>query len=467
MSSIPDFVRLKNIPVDYIQQVETDLLEAVVNQEATDTTTGFCRFELQNKGILHSHSKLFLSLVPNATQAYFPLNVGVGALVERAVLKIGNQVLNEITDWQNLFAVKSSLIDNEMNKEREQYTTGRMINHKYVDRNENNELTTVNFDKYGIDNGREAKTDGVNIGKNLIPLKFALMEDASPATIAESPVYALDLSDLFPFLKSHELPLFMINAPVSIELHWSKKLDDRVVVGRNASAGQAFTIDNNELKFCADYIFYGATDEMARYAEENKNMEFQFQDYRLAKTSATQAQLKEGIVSNLGMANRFVSRVIHTFAMDGEGDNSMLNRYGCETPVQNASSITGAISYNLRYNDRFEFSSDLTNPARIFNNFIASEGVPFVSRTEYSNEQGGLTAYETYGGRDQNNEQSGLRGKFGFIGTRLTGGRVGVKGIELHLKMDEVQAFTHTIRSYCEYIRVARLSNGLIEVYNV
>ena len=61
MSSIPDFVRLKNIPVDYIQQVETDLLEAVVNQEATDTTTGFCRFELQNKGILHSHSKLFLS----------------------------------------------------------------------------------------------------------------------------------------------------------------------------------------------------------------------------------------------------------------------------------------------------------------------------------------------------------------------------------------------------------------------
>ena len=138
-----------------------------------------------------------------------------------------------------------------------------------------------------------------------------------------------------------------------------------------------------------------------------------------------------------------------------------------ETAIQNASSITGAISYNLRYNDRFEFSSDLSNPARIFNNFVASEGVPFVSRAEYSNEQGGITAYETYAGTDQSNIQSGIRGKFGFIGTRLTGGRVGVKGIELHLKMDEVQAFTHTIRSYCEYMRVARLSNGLIEVYNV
>ena len=64
MSVVPDLIRLSQVPINYEQEIQTDLLEPVVQQEATATGTGFCRFDLQQKGFLHSQSKIFISLVP-------------------------------------------------------------------------------------------------------------------------------------------------------------------------------------------------------------------------------------------------------------------------------------------------------------------------------------------------------------------------------------------------------------------
>ena len=50
MSVVPDLLRLKNIPANLQQNVETDLLETSTFQEATTTTGGFARFDLQKKG---------------------------------------------------------------------------------------------------------------------------------------------------------------------------------------------------------------------------------------------------------------------------------------------------------------------------------------------------------------------------------------------------------------------------------
>ena len=51
-NDIPDFVQLSKIPVNYDQQLETDLLEPVVFNQGSPTQDGFCRFTLQNKGFL-------------------------------------------------------------------------------------------------------------------------------------------------------------------------------------------------------------------------------------------------------------------------------------------------------------------------------------------------------------------------------------------------------------------------------
>jgi hypothetical protein len=180
----------------------------------------------------------------------------------------------------------------------------------------------------------------------------------------------------------------------------------------------------------------------------------------------------------------------------------------------------GDIAYNVRYNDRYEFASDVTNTARLFSQLTDSESVPFVTRAEYAGDSVLITP-NTFEGRSQ---VSFLDNKFFYISTRLTGGRVGTKGIEIHLNATDFKTveaaataitalvvgktyeitsvgnsdFTLTagasantvgtifratavgvgtgtasgvtgptsMRSYSEYLRIARLRDGQLDVSN-
>ncbi len=454
---IPDFVRLGAIPVDYVQQVETDLLEPVVQQNGSLGRTGFCRFTLQNKGFLHSHSKLFVGLIPNATNndAFLPLNVGIGSVVQRAVLKVGNQVINEITDWAQLHAVKSALIPNELNKEREQYMSGRVINHGFRYTAENYNLAPT----MGIANGREYDAVGTNLQQPL----WAQMDGRDATTRRTSPVYSIDLSDLFPFLKTHQLPLYMIDQPVNIELTWAQPNSHRVCVNNGDTTNLNYDIDNTELKFAADYIFYGASDEMERYAEENKDLSFSFVDYR-SNVATIDSTAPVTVVRNVGMANRMVTRLLTVFNRDALTDKTMLNRYSSLGPSISGTGVIGDVAYNVRYNDRYEYASDVTNTARLFSQLTDSESVPFVAKCEYAGNNDILTA-NTWEGFAQAGD---LANRFFYIGTRLTGGRVGSKGIEIHLTATDFDtgAGPTSMRTYAEYLRIARLRNGMFEIFN-
>jgi len=457
---VPDFLRLGKVPVNYLQHLETDLLDPVVFNEGSGATTdGFCRFTLQNKGFLHSHSKLFLSLTPATavSRALLPVNIGIGSVVKKAVLKVGNKVINEISDWDYLHGLKSAHISNENNVERELYTTGRCLNHAFV---------------YGEGESEEADTYGLEVGRNLDGddmkmLPFALMDGTSAATRAQSPSYAIDLSDLFPFLKVHQLPLYMITEPINIELTFRPPADNRIVK-ITGTASQDFVIDRNELKFCADYIFYGSGDEMARYAEQNKSMSFSFTDHRMISTSVTQASLQSDTVRNIGMASRQVNKVITMFNIPRGNEGVLTQGVTAEgSDVGGAGANLNkveALSYNLRYNDKFEFSSNITNTARLFNLLQDTEGVIFVTRDEYNSGGGGIDSDITFEGLEQDID---LRGSFFYNATRLTGGRVGTRGIEIHIKFDSIHTEVSTMRNFCEYLRVAQLQDGEFTIFNV
>tara|TARA_R110002049_G_scaffold210425_1_gene381296 strand:- start:3890 stop:5410 length:1521 start_codon:yes stop_codon:yes gene_type:complete len=505
MSLVPDLVKLNTIPVNYEQNIETDLIETSTFQEATNVATGFARFDLQQKGFLHSQSKLFLSLIPQTNaRAYLPVNIGIGSVIDRAVLKVGNQVINEISDWNHLHMIKSAQVDNENNVEREQYTTGRTMNHKYLMRKVVGGVSGSTFPlsgSYGLDNhrnysgsaGAAAGAAGGSEGFNGQIQPFAVMDATDVNTVRESPTYSVDLSDLFPFLATHSLPLYMIDQQLSIELYWSPLgaltaggvaavPSPRVCVPAGTADGAQYRIDRNELKFCADYIFYTDNDAMERYRNANPVIEFAFPDYRLSKTTLTQGQLLTGQVRNLGMANRLVSRVLTTVTNDAASSVSMIGKYNSVFPTRaSATQNAGAVSYNLRYNDRFEFPINLTNPAQLFTHFTQSESIPFVTREEYSRQQQGLSGIYTFEGHRQDSgaaEFTGLSGLSFMLGTKLTGGRVGIRGIELHLTMGDAAnggmpdvggqgaATPYTVRSYCEYMRIARLTDGGMTIFN-
>lgn len=461
---IPDFLQLQQIPVNYVQQVETDLLESTVFSQGSESQDGFVRWSLQNKGFLSSHSKIFISLQPAETNVdvYFAPHLGVAQLVKKAVLKIGNKTLNELDSWAGLHAVKSSLISNENNLERELYTTGRSLAHKFV---YNDDGSIVNAAAIGLDTGVEN-----NASSGFLELPRAVKMEGLASTKAECPTYMIDLSDLFPFLKVHQLPLYMMKEAINIELTFHPTTKFRAQIGSSDTADIAMNIDRNELKFCADYIFYGASDEMERYAMANKDLNFSFVDYRVVETTTSSSALESGVVRNLGMANRLVNRVITTLPYDGDtyNEETVLGQYTSMSPFVNASGVqTGSLRYNIRYNDRFEYTSDVDNTSRLFSIFTDSEGIPFVTRSEYSNQatSGIITDTELYEGRDQS---ANLPGHMFYLSSRLSNGRVGQRGIELHLSGSWVDSgrAVNKIRCYCEYMRVARLVDGLVEIYN-
>lgn len=447
--SIPDFISLSKIPVNFAQQLETDLLEPVVFNQGDLASDGFCRFTLQNKGFLHSHSKLFVSVEAGTgvNSGYFNPATGIGQIVKKAVLKIGNKTINEISSWDSLHSVKSALIKNENNVEREFYTTGRFMNNSFDYATGSNVAT-----KYGLDNGYEYNEDELNIPP------WAEMDTDYKA---QSPTFAIDISDLFPFLKVNSLALYMYKEPINIELHFYPTSGSRIQVDAEDDAASGHLIRRNDLKFCADYIFYGEADEMARFAAANSEMNFSFVDYRLVETSVNQTKLASGIIRNLGMANRIVPRVITTFSDSTQGETQILTAASSFTPDQDGDGVVGEVKYNIRYNDRYEYTSDVKNPARLFSILTDSEGVPFLTRSQYSNEKATITA-KTLQGRAQN---TGLQGQFFYIGSKLTGGRVGQRGLELHISAQN-NTNADTLRNFCEYLRVGRLIDGYFEVFN-
>jgi len=449
--SIPNLISLAQIPSNMLQQIETDLLEPVVFNQGSSTQDGFIRWTLQNKGFLHSHSKIFLSVncSSGVTRGFFNPSTGVGQLIKKAVLKIGNKTLNEISSWDALYAAKSTLIKSENNLEREQYTTGRFMNlgFKY------NANSDVLANSTTIDNGIEyTDTD----------LKVPTFAGHNGTVNAYNPTFSIDLSDLFPFLKVNQLPLYMINEPVNIELTTHPTVNYRLQVGAGDATGQEVTINRPDVKFCADYVFYGSSDQMTRFAQANKDMSFSFVDYRLVESSVSQAALGNGLIRNLGMANRIVPRIITAVADTvATTEETILTQANAQSLELGGTGILGDIKYNIRYNDRFEFTSDVDNTARLFSIFGDSEGVPFLSRGLYSHESSEITS-NTLQGRAQSAE---LGGHFFYLGTKLTNGRVGNRGVELHLT-GEYGASVDLMRNFMEYLRVCKLSNGMFDIFN-
>ena len=456
--SIPNLISLQQIPCNFAQSLETDLLEPVIFNQGSATTDGFVRFTLQNKGFLHSHSKLFMSVATDKAGSigFFNPVTGIGQVIKKAVLKIGNKTLNEVSSWDALHAVKSSLIKSENNVEREFYTTGRVMNSEFI----YNDESSVKAATHGLDNGWEyTKTSATQTPASVDGLRIPTFARADVADQEDSPTFSIDLSDLFPFLKVNQLPLYMIDEPINIELTLHPT-GQRLQQEKTATEAPNGIVRQVDMKFCADYVFYGETDEMERFAAANQDMSFSFVDYRSVEATVSSGTLASNVIRNLGMANRMVPRVITVLANTGKGPENILTKANAQAPALTAG-VPGAVAYNLRYNDRYEFTTDVENTARLFSILTDSEGVPFLNRTEFSHQKNMITT-KTYGGHNQHAE---LPGEFFYLGTKLTGGRIGQRGLEINLK-GAFPASTTLMRNFCEYLRVAKLSGGLFEVYN-
>lgn len=468
-SNVPDLMKIGAIPINTAQEVETKILEPVVR------TDSFCRFVFSNSGLLHSHSKVEIGLKNAPSEACFPVNIGAYALIQRVALKVGNQTLCEVDDFADYYSYRSMFIANENQKEREQMTTGRALSHQvlYKDRTATNgggESDNIGSG-IGLDNGRDYDVSGALVDGTgaLLPNDW---QDLQQANANDTSRWQLSLSELCPFLRHNQLPLYLFKEQVSLELTFSKVgstafPSERVSVGNGGTLTDAFQIDTDALRLISDHIFY-PQEMMISYANANKVLNFTYADYRLSKYSQTVAQAKTQQIRNIGGAGRIVSKIIWGVQNQDDNSTSINNKYNAWAPAvdyaSGAASKNGVATFNIKYNDTFEFPIDVKNSARHFHNVNQAEGmVPFITRQEFANE-GAILSSRTW----LSNAQTTLGGKFFWCSSRLgKQERINSRGVELYFQLEDLPASTagYVQRVYLEVMRTATLTNGYTECY--
>jgi len=483
-SQIPDLVRIGTVATDTAINVTTDILDPVIFSESE------ARFVLDNKGILHSNSRITFStdgtVGPSENdRAFFPAGVGVHSLIQRAALRVGTKTVCEIEDYNHFAAYETTFLPPDAIKEREGVISGRMMTiaptltgraepYQNASNGALNVESLTEAKSIQIDNGKGLLLAGADSDAHHVPLK-----DTSPfpsrtvydyQSEVNKPTYSVLLADLFPFLKTNQLPLFMMEEQVSIHLTFTRRStaaeSERVCVTNGATITKDAVLVRGDCQLIADYIFY-PQDLMEQYRQQNSNMSFQYVDYQFVKRTVSATEYSGGLIQNVGGAGRIVNKVFcGTVASGTEADkeNTLLNVYVAEGPTVSTTGV-GTVTTNLKYNDNFLYPIDVTNDARHYHNVFQSEGrVPYISRDLYRGEgqlaqtldgASGSVNFEDY------SAQGDLRQKYFYTAYRLNKGeRVNSRGIEIYDTRVTMPG-SSTMRCWLQVMKVASLRDGM------
>ena len=461
-NNVPDLVQIGQIPSNLVMDYDTTVYEPVVKSQ------NFVRFQIDNKGILHSNSKLTLSMDTGVNASdFFPVGVGVNSLISRATLKSGGQTLSEIDDWNYYMGYKSMFIQSENNKERESVTTSRLMNFKNLYNVSGVAPTSASSASETVIENTKAEKIGLDVGKNCL----AVTSNTNCSTTL--PVYLqgdkkaefqINLSALFPMLQMNQIPLYMLRDPLFIELSFtSNSTGERMSSKLNSTSGKE--IDLNNIHMIIDHIYYPA-EQMEQYAAANPQITLSYMDYRLSKQSLNADQAVNNI-RNVGGAGRIITKVIHSIGVAPDTGNlqnnrqRLLNLYESQYP----NTANEKFDVNVYYNNDFLYPIDLNNSARAYNLVGLTENVmPYVPRDVYNSEGGIISATDNVMTLNQSTD---LTGKLFWTSHRLNRGeRVNGTGIDMYTKYDKLPAGNYVQRVWLEYTKIATITNGIVNVYN-
>lgn len=483
-SQIPDLVKIGSVAVDTAINVQTDILDPVIFSERE------ARFVLDNKGILHSNSRITFSTdgdvnASGNARAFFPAGVGIHSLIQRAALRVGTKTVCEIEDYAHFSAYETTFLPPDAIKEREGVMSGRMMAIAPTLQERSASFASASNSASITESLTEAKSIQVDNGtcptlqsgtsEYWKPINNASVPDATRVIFdyqkeSNKPTYSIMLADLFPFLKTNQLPLFMMQEQVSIHLTFTPRQSGtdslRVSSTGGADLTKDCTLSRTDCQMISDYIFY-PQELMEQYRQANANMQFSYVDYQFVKRTVSATEFSSGLIQNVGGAGRVVNKVFVAAQQTDNKNGGLLNNYVAEGPAISGTS-TGSVKNNLKYNDNFLYPIDVVNDARHYHNVFHSEGrVPYISRDLYRGEgQLATNNVDTPGAIEFEDfpADSDLRQKFFYTAYRLNKGeRVNSRGIELY-DTRTTMGGSSTLRCWLQVMKVAQLKDGMFSM---
>lgn len=449
----PDFLRAGPVMTDPTSRIDTDILEPVVQSDS------FLRFQFTNKGILNAGSRVTFSINKPDTEAYYPLSVGVGALIERTTFKVGGKTICEVQDWGHYHAYESIFMDQSVIKEREQFLSGRAlaVGVNYTDGQQNES------ERIFLENGKEKVVNTANSANTQL-LNWDFMK------LNSEPVFSIRLDDLVPCLKNQELPLFNISEDVQLEITLAPA-SKRVCIASGGDDTKAFSVNSAETRLIADYTFLDG-EEMEAYRKRELGYSYTFLEPRLTKTTLADATAWGNQIRNVGGAGRNVVRAVVSVTSDKVSASgpikTALGDFRSIAPESSAKGTYGKLTSNFKKNDRFLYPIDRSNSALHYHGLLDAEGgPPHVARPMYARQGWSIADHKYEGHVVGGTNQTELSGQEFYTAYRFNDGeRVDSRGLELHSKLDTMTGALAPFVSRCWILeeKIMTIVDGKVDV---
>lgn len=463
-SSVPDILKPNCRSFQETQGVETSLLDPVVSRK------DYIRFTLDKKGILHSNSKIKFSLkkvsgTEGTNDGFLPASVGAKAFISKCVLRCGNQILDQTENFNFLSSYKNLFIDNEQVLRKESIKSGIMNAYRPIKMPVMTGVGVANgeehFSEMTYDTGKEfsldftASTGTSTRADNKV--ETTLPDTANPYNLTD---YVIDLHEMFNSLRFTQIPLYMCEQPVVIELFM--ETDSTKTLCKNdypppvapavPPVSPVFELDVDSPVLIADYIYYDS-ETMAEFQNKNQMLQLPFRENKLITTTVNYNS-NPNFVRNLGGAQKQINTItiLHTNTQ-ANVEKSLYNRYYSELPAD-------SYDINVKINDRFLYPISLENPSEIYSTTFRSEGLPMnITGRDFKDNLGvDFTEYNLLNKYDQDSEVEGLKH---FICLRnITGERISNRGIELNINATNGADSDIQQLVYLEMSKTLVLKNG-------
>ncbi len=289
--SLPALLRTNVLQRPETQSVDTSILRPVnFSQQG-------CKFVFEKKGILDSNSHLQMKLRvksangvdvgANVFAGYLPTGTGALSWIRRAFLTIGGRRISNLDEvgqyntWMRLHYSneykKGVIMPKQGGNDIFVGSTARgLIAPSATSVNargfagpygvlgrEGTEYALTEFNAGGVDGGVQNNTTA-EMGLSTAE------EQKIKGDFNNCPTFMVGLSQLIPFMRGLQLPLFAINQEVALNIEWSDDaLGHRVQNPTGTTAPLITEFSEPDCLICADYLFY--PDLMEGLADEIMN----------------------------------------------------------------------------------------------------------------------------------------------------------------------------------------------------
>ena len=484
-NQLPDILSVKTLPTISNMEIKTEVLDPITSSDSEII------FQLPKNGILDGGSFVSLAVTSTAGEndAFFPLNTGIHGLIKSAYLMSGSKVLASTEDYGHYATMVRQFETPEHRAFVEQVKVGN-----------------------SCDRWCESDAGTVNtlppLKSRLIPkdLEYnnAITQATVPAFIkptsddTSTPVFNVALSQLIPFMRSRQLPLFAMKENVFLRLilnTQSVKADGTICCFPSGSGSVgAIKPSHVNIKFYSDHLYFldGSMEATQKQIFSENGLSYIYEDSVLTTTQIPQvanpnagAIIEQKVERDIAVSGRTIRSIMIAEKFTGVSHN-LLGVYHSD-----AENTDTAINY--RINEQRYYDRDLVSPSMKYNELSKVMAKPLQvpkqvfcmdSETDKAVADNAINQNSVYIGQieafqlpndtstDRTND---LRGKSHYVGVDLTtsgfnvlgnGKRVGVKPItyQTTYKRTRDRNAPKEVRFYSNVERVINIKNGEVIV---